>query len=398
MEKGKNMQDNNEFSPETLAIRAGIERSQFGEHGEALYLTSSFVQKSAEEAALRFADIEPGYTYSRFSNPTVSVFQDRLAALEGAQSAVAAASGMSAILGLVMGLLQMGDEVVASNALFGTTINLFKTILNKFGIVTHFVDPTNLSAWEAACTNKTRLLFVETPSNPLSDIADIQELARIAHRHGAWLAVDNSFCSPALQQPLKLGADLVVHSGTKYLDGQGRVLGGAVLGRKELVHPVFLFLRSAGPTLSAFNAWVLLKGLETLHLRMRAHSESALKLATWLETLPNIERVYHSFLPSHPQYELARKQQKGGGGVVSFVVKGGKEAAWKAIDATRMLSITANLGDTKTTITHPATTTHGRVSPEARQEAGVVDGLIRVAVGLEDINDIQADLARGLVK
>ena len=385
-----------DFELETLAIRAGQERSQFGEHSEALYLTSSFVFKSAAEAAARFTGQQPGNIYARFTNPTVSVFQDRLAALEGAETCVATSSGMSAILACVMGLLSAGDHVVASRSLFGSTVQLFGNILKRFGIETSFVSLSDPAEWEAALQPNTKLLFVETPSNPLTEIGDISALAAIARKAGAWLAVDNCFCTPILQRPLDLGADIVIHSATKYLDGQGRVLGGAVLGRKELMEPVYGFLRTAGPTLSAFNAWVILKGLETLSLRMEAHSRHALELALWLEQQPQVERVYYPGLPSHPQYALAKRQQKTGGGIVAFDVKGGKEAAWRVVDATRMLSITANLGDTKTTITHPATTTHGRITPEQRAAAGIGDGLLRVAVGLEALADIKADLARGL--
>jgi O-succinylhomoserine sulfhydrylase len=384
------------YELETLAIRAGIERSQFGEHAEALYLTSSFVFGSAKEAADRFASREPGNIYSRFTNPTVTVFQERLAALEGAESCIATASGMSAILACAMGLLSAGDHVVASRSLFGATVQLFANILGRFGVETSFVSQTDPEAWQAAVRPNTRLLFAETPSNPLTEVCDIAALARIAKGAGAWLAVDNCFCTPILQRPLDLGADIVIHSATKYLDGQGRVLGGAVLGSHELMDKVFAFLRTAGPTLSPFNAWVILKGLETLQLRMEAHSRNALELALWLERQPGVERVYYPGLPSHPQYALAKRQQKSGGGIVAFEVAGGQEAAWRVVDATRMISITANLGDTKTTITHPATTTHGRLTPEQRAAAGIGDGLLRIAVGLEAIGDIQADLARGL--
>lgn len=381
---------------DTLAVRAGIQRSQFHEHAEALFLTSSFVFDSAEQAAKRFSGEEPGNIYARFTNPTVTMFQERLAALEGAEACVATASGMSAILACVMGLLSAGDHIVASRAIFGATVQLFGNILKRFGVETSFVSPTDVGEWQAAVRPNTRLLFAETPSNPLTEVCDIAALADIAHRHGAWLAVDNCFCTPVLQRPLELGADIVIHSATKYLDGQGRVLGGAVLGSKALLEGVYTFLRTAGPTLSAFNAWVILKGLETLRLRMEAHSANALALARWLEEQPQVARVLYPGLPSHPQHALAMRQQKTGGGIVSFEVKGGREAAWRVIDATRLLSITANLGDTKTTITHPATTTHGRLTPEQRAAAGISDGLIRIAVGLEAVEDIQADLARGL--
>jgi O-succinylhomoserine sulfhydrylase len=390
------------FNPEglgldTLAVRAGIERSQFGEHAEAMYLTSSFVFKSAAEAAARFSNQQPGNIYSRFTNPTVTMFEQRLAALEGAECCIATSSGMAAILSTAMGLLKSGDHVVCSAGVFGATVQLFGTILKRFGIDTTFVSGTEVSAWQAAVKPSTRLLYVETPSNPLTEVYDIAALAGVAHRAGALLAVDNCFCSPALQRPLEFGADVVIHSATKYLDGQGRVLGGAVLGKKEVVYEGVLgFLRTAGPTLSAFNAWVILKGMETLNIRLQAQCASALKLAQWLERQPQVARVYYPGLPSHPQHALAMKQQKSGGGIVSFDLKDGKDAAWRVIDHTRLLSITANLGDTKTTITHPASTTHGRITPEARVAAGIGDGLLRVAVGLENIEDIQADLQRGL--
>ncbi|MCE5180865.1 MAG: O-succinylhomoserine sulfhydrylase [Betaproteobacteria bacterium] len=384
------------YELETLAIRAGIDRSQFNEHSEALYLTSSFVFSNAAEAAATFSGQRPGNIYGRFTNPTVTAFQDRLAVLEGAESCVATASGMSAILATVMGLLSAGDHVVASQSLFGATVQLFGNIMKRFGIETTFVSQTDVEAWRAAVRPNTKLLFAETPSNPLTEICDIAALSQVARQAGAWLAVDNCFCTPILQRPLDLGADIVIHSATKYLDGQGRVLGGAVLGRKEVIDPVFAFLRTAGPTMSAFNAWIFLKGIETLKLRMDAHSRSALELALWLEQQPQVERVYYPGLPSHPQYALAKQQQKSGGGIVAFDVRGGKDAAWRVVDATRLISITANLGDTKTTITHPATTTHGRITPEQRAVAGIGDGLLRVAVGLEAMSDLQNDLARGL--
>jgi O-succinylhomoserine sulfhydrylase len=387
-----------DFDPETLAIHAGIHRSQFNEHSESLYLTSSFVFDSAAQAAARFAGEEPGNIYSRFTNPTVTTMQERLAVLEGAEVCIATASGMSAILSCVMGLLSAGDHIVASRSLFGSTVNLFTNILNRFNIETTFVSATDTREWQTAVKSNTRLFFLETPSNPLTEISDIATLAEIAKKAGAWLAVDNCFCTPVVQQPLKLGADLVIHSATKYLDGQGRVLGGAVLGKRDLLMDggIFGFLRTAGPTLSAFNAWVILKGLETLSIRVKAHSAHALEIARWLETHPSVTRVFYPGLPSHPQHELAMRQQKTGGGIVSFEVKGGKEMAWRVVDATRLLSITANLGDTKSTLTHPATTTHGRISQEARNAAGISDGLLRIAVGLESPEDIKADLARGL--
>jgi O-succinylhomoserine sulfhydrylase len=385
-----------DLHPDTLAIRAGTRRTEFSEHSEALFLTSSFVFGSAAEAAARFSGAEPGPIYARFTNPGVTMFEERLAALEGAQRCVAFASGMAAILATVMGLMKAGEHVVASRAVFGSTVQLFQNILGRFGVETTFVSPTDTAEWEAAIKPNTKLFFLESPSNPLTEISDIRALAAIAHRHGAWLAVDNCFCTPILQRPLELGADIVIHSATKYLDGQGRVLGGAVLGGRELLEPVFTFLRTAGPTLSAFNAWVLLKGLETLPVRMRAHSDNALALATWLESHPRVKRVLYPGLASHPQHDLAMAQQKSGGGIVAFEVEGGKEAAWRVIDATRVMSITANLGDTRTTITHPATTTHGRLTPEQRAAAGIGDDLIRIAAGLEDLEDLRADLARGL--
>ncbi len=387
---------NDEYDIDTLAVRAGTVRSQFNEHSEAMFLTSSFVFGSAAEAAARFKGEEPGPIYARFTNPTVSMMEARLAALEGAERCVAFASGMAAILATVMGLMKAGEHVVASRSIFGSTVQLFNNILGRFGIETTFVSPTDPEEWRAAVKPDTKLFFVESPSNPLTEVSDIRALARIAHESGAWLAVDNCFCSPALQKPLDMGADIVIHSATKYLDGQGRVLGGAVLGSQALMEGVYTFLRTAGPTLSAFNAWVILKGLETLSIRMDAHSKNALALAQWLEAQPQVARVLYPGLPSHPQHELAMAQQKTGGGIVAFELKGGKDAAWKLIDATRMLSITANLGDTKTTITHPATTTHSRMTPEQREAAGISDGLVRIAVGLESIHDIQADLARGL--
>jgi O-succinylhomoserine sulfhydrylase len=385
------------YQLETLAVRAGIERSQFGEHSEALYLTSSFVFKSAAQAAARFANQEPGNIYSRFTNPTVSVFEKRLAALEGAECCVSTSSGMAAILSCVMGLLKSGDHIVCSAGVFGATVQLLGNIMKRFGVDTTFVSGTDIANWQSALTPRTRLLYLETPSNPLTEIYDVAALAGVAKKAGALFAVDNVFATPILQRPLDLGADIVIHSATKYLDGQGRTLGGAVLGKRDVIYEgVFGFLRTAGPTLSPFNAWVMLKGLETLGIRMQAQSASALELARWLEKHPRVERVYYPGLPSHPQYELARRQQKGPGAILSFDVKGGKEAAWRVVDATRLLSITANLGDTKSTITHPASTTHGRISPEARAAAGLGDGLLRIAVGLEAVADIRADLARGL--
>ena len=385
------------FEPSTLGVRAGTARSAFNEHSEALFLTSSFVFDSARQAAERFTGPEGGYVYSRFTNPTVTMFQDRLAALEGAQACVATASGMSAILAASMALLKAGDHVVCSNAVFGATVQLYATILSRFGIETSFVSPTRVEEWQRAVRPNTRLLFLETPSNPLGEISDIAAIAAVAKKARAVLAVDNALCTPALQRPLEFGADLVIHSATKYLDGQGRVLGGAVLGAKgPAMDAVFGFLRTAGPSLSPFNAWVILKGMETLELRMLAQSERALALARWLEGHANVARVHYPGLASHPQHALALRQQRAGGAIVSFEVKGGREAAWKVVDSTRLISITGNLGDVKTTITHPATTTHGRISAEARAAAGISEGLLRVAVGLEALEDLKTDLARGL--
>lgn len=388
--------DDRKYQPETLAVRAGQERSQFNEHSEALYLTSSYVFDSAAQAAARFSGAEEGNVYSRFTNPTVAAFQQRLAALEGAESCVATASGMSAIMSLVMALCSAGDHIVASTGLFGATQQLLGGILSRFGIQTTFVAQTRVDAWEAAIRPETRLFFLETPSNPLTEIADIAALSGVAHARGILVAVDNCFCTPILQRPLELGADLVVHSATKFLDGQGRVLGGAVAGAKPLTDEVLKFLRTAGPTLSAFNAWVLLKGLETLKIRLEAQSANALALATWLEAHPKVARVYYPGLPSHPQFALASAQQKSGGAIVSFEVKGARPQAWTVVDQCRLLSITANLGDTKTTLTHPATTTHGRITPEQRAAAGITEGLLRVAVGLEALTDLQDDLDAGL--
>jgi O-succinylhomoserine sulfhydrylase len=388
----------NEWDFETLAIRTGHVRTNEGEHSEAIFPTSSFVFRSAAEAAARFGGSEPGNIYARFTNPTVRYFEDRLAALEGGEACVATSTGMSAILAVMLGLLKAGDHVVCSRAVFGTTTLLLQNIVGKFGVAFSFVDLTDMAGWEAALQPNTRLLFVETPANPLTEIVDIRELADLAHRNGSLLVVDNCFCTPALQRPLELGADIVVHSATKYLDGQGRALGGAVVGDKQRVgKEVYGVLRNGGVSMSPFNAWIFLKGLETLSLRMRAHCDNALQLAQWLEAHPAIERVHYPGLASHPQHALARRQQSGFGGIVSFIVNGGQDAAWQVIDATQMLSITANLGDTKTTITHPATTTHGRLTPEQKVQAGIADGLVRVSVGLESIRDIQRDLARGLV-
>lgn len=381
---------------DTLAVRAGQRRTPEGEHGEAMFLTSSYVFRTAADAAARFAGEVPGNVYSRYTNPTVRAFEERIAALEGAEQAVATASGMSAILSIVMSQCSAGDHVLVSRSVFGSTISLFEKYLKRFGVEVDYPPLADLAGWEAAFKPNTKLLFVESPSNPLAELVDIAALAEIAHARGALLAVDNCFCTPALQQPLKLGADIVMHSATKYIDGQGRSMGGVVAGRKAQMEGVVGFLRTAGPTLSPFNAWIFLKGLETLRVRMQAHCASALELARWLEQQPDIERVYYAGLESHPQHELAKRQQSAFGAVVSFEVAGGKEAAWRFIDATRVISITTNLGDTKTTIAHPATTSHGRLSPQERANAGIADNLIRVAVGLEDIADLKADLARGL--
>lgn len=381
---------------DTLAVRAGQHRTPEGEHGEAMFLTSSYVFRTAADAAARFAGEQPGNVYSRYTNPTVRAFEERIAALEGAEQAVATASGMAAILAIVMSHCSAGDHVLVSRSVFGSTISLFEKYLKRFGVQVDYVPLADLDGWKAAFKANTRLLFVESPSNPLAELVDIAALADIAHARGTLLVVDNCFCTPALQQPLKLGADIVMHSATKYIDGQGRSMGGVVAGKSSLMEAVVGFLRTAGPTLSPFNAWVFLKGLETLRIRMQAHCASALELALWLEQQAGIERVYYAGLPSHPQHELAKRQQSAFGAVVSFEVAGGKEAAWRFIDATRVISITTNLGDTKTTIAHPATTSHGRLSPQERASAGIGDNLIRVAVGLEDLADLKADLARGL--
>ncbi|KWT92087.1 MULTISPECIES: O-succinylhomoserine sulfhydrylase [unclassified Variovorax] len=387
---------------DTLAVRAALERSQYGENSEALFLTSSFVQPDAETSARRFAGTEEGFTYTRTSNPTVASFERRLAALEGTEAAIGAASGMAAILMMCMGLLKAGDHVVCSRSVFGSTLNLIGRDFGKFGVETTFVSQTDVAEWKAAIKPNTKLLFAETPTNPLTDVCDIRALADLAHGAGALLAVDNCFCSPALQRPIEFGADLIIHSGTKYLEGQGRVLAGAICGSQKLIDVFATVVRTAGMALSPFNAWVVLKGLETLGIRMQAHCAAGLALAQWLETQPAVKRVYYPGLASHPQHELAMRQQSGqGGAVVSFDVQGdtpeaARSNAFHVIDSTRVLSITANLGDTKTTITHPATTSHGRLSEEQRQAAGIGQGLIRVAVGLDHIDDIRADLLRGL--
>lgn len=382
---------------DTRAVRAGQQRTAEGEQSEPIFTTSSFTYESAAQAAARFSGEEPGNIYSRFTNPTVRMFEERLAALEGGQRCVATSSGMAAILSTCLGLLKSGDHIVSSRSIFGSTTMLFNNYLAKFGIETTYVPQTDPAAWRKALRPDTRLLFLETPSNPLTEVADIAELATIAHEAGARLVVDNCFCTPALQRPLALGADIVVHSATKYIDGQGRCVGGAVVGDADAVGgDVYGFLRTAGPTLSPFNAWVFLKGLETLRLRMRAHSENALALARWLEGQPTVARVHYPGLDSHPQHVLAARQQSAFGGILAFEVAGGREAAWRFIDAVRVMSITANLGDAKSTITHPASTTHGRLTPEQRLDAGVSEGLIRLSVGLEDVADLRADLACGL--
>lgn len=388
--------DLSEAALDTLAVRAGQHRTPEGEHSEALFLSSSYVFRSAADAAARFAGEQPGNVYSRYTNPTVRAFEERIAAMEGAEQAVATASGMAAILATVMSLCSAGDHILVSRSVFGATVSLFDKYFKRFGVEVDYVGLSDIDRWRAACKPNTRLFFVESPSNPLAELVDIRALARVAQEQGALLAVDNCFCTPALQKPLALGADIVIHSATKYIDGQGRCLGGVVAGRHEHMQEVVGFLRTAGPSLSPFNAWVFLKGLETLRLRMAAHCASALELAGWLEQQPEVEKVYYAGLPSHPQHALACSQQSAFGAVVSFEVRGGREAAWRFIDATRVVSITANLGDAKTTITHPASTTHGRLPAETREAAGIRDGLIRLAVGLEDVEDLRADLQRGL--
>jgi O-succinylhomoserine sulfhydrylase len=393
--------DDQHGGTQTRAVRAGTVRSQFNEHSEALFLTSSFVFDSAEQAARRFAGQEEGYVYSRFSNPTVRMFEQRLAALEGGQDCVATASGMSAILMLCLAHLKAGDHVLCSANVFGATVQLFSNQLARFGIETTFVQGTDPSGWRSAARPRTRLMFCETPSNPLMEVVDLAAFAALGRELGALTVVDNCFCTPALQRPLEFGVDLVMHTATKYLDGQGRVLGGALVGRAEFVREVLLpALRTTGPSLSAFNAWVLLKGLETLPLRLKAQSASALHLARWLQAQPAVARVLYPGLESHPQHTLARLQQSGFGAVVAFELKAAeaeaRQRAWRLIDAVRLLSITANLGDTRSTITHPATTTHGRLTPEMRQRAGIGESLVRIAVGLEDVEDLQQDLQRGL--
>lgn len=387
------------YGVNTLAVRAGQQRTDEGENSEPLFLTSSFVFKDTAQAAARFAEEEPGNVYSRFTNPTVRIFEERLAAMEGAERCIATSSGMSAILSTCLGLLKAGDHVVSSRSIFGTTVNLFNNVLSKFGIETSFVPLGDYAAWAAAVTDNTRLLFLETPSNPLTEVADVQRLADIAHKRGCLLVVDNCFCTPALQQPFQFDADVVIHSATKYLDGQGRCVGGAVLGSEALLgEAVFDVLKKAGPSMSPFNAWVFLKGLETLGLRMQAHSRNAAELADWLRAQRGIEKVYYPGLAGHPQHALAKRQQKGFGGIVSFVVEGGQKAAWRLIDHTELFSITANLGDSKSTITHPATTTHSRLTDEEREQAGILPGLVRLSAGHEDAFDLKNDLQYALTK
>jgi O-succinylhomoserine sulfhydrylase len=383
----------------TKAVRVGHRRTAESEQSEPIFPTSSFVFDNAEQAAARFSGDEPGNIYSRFTNPTVRTFEERLAALEGGESAVATSSGMSAILSTMMALLQAGDHVVSSMSIFGTTRVLFDKYLSKFGIDTDYVKLSDLDDWKRAIKPETKILFLETPSNPLNEIADLEALSALAKANGCLLVVDNCFCTPALQKPLEFGADIVVHSATKYIDGQGRCIGGAVVGDAEKVgEEVYGFLRTAGPTMSPFNAWTFMKGLETLDLRMKAHSASALDLAQWLQQQPAVSQVFYAGLPSHPQHELAKKQQSAFGGIIAFEIKGGQQDAWKMINALEWISITANLGDSKTTITHPATTTHGRLTPEARDAAGITDGMLRISVGLESVEDIKADLSLGFSK
>ncbi len=389
--------DWNEFDFATTAVRAGHVRTHEGEHSEAIFSTSSFVFQNAAEAAARFQNKQPGNVYSRFTNPTVRTFEQRLAALEGGECCVATSSGMAAIMATCVALLEAGDHIVAASGMFGSTTQLFKKYLTRMGNPVDFAQIDSIDDWRNKITPQTKMLFLETPTNPLTQLADIAALAEIAEKNNALLVVDNCFCTPVLQKPLELGAHIVIHSATKFIDGQGRCVGGAVVGDKQRVgEDIFAYLRTAGPTMSPFNAWVFLKGLETLEIRMQRHCESAAKLAQWLQDEPSVERVHYPGLSQHPQHELCKQQQKGFGGIVSIEVAGGKEAAWKVINSTELLSITANLGDAKTTITHPATTTHGRITDEERAAAGISDGLLRIAVGLESPEDIFADLKRGL--
>ncbi|WP_456404252.1 O-succinylhomoserine sulfhydrylase [Thiolapillus sp.] len=391
------MDDYSDWKMATRAIRVGHHRTAEGEHAPPIFTTSSYVYKSAAQAAARFSGDEPGNIYSRFTNPTVRNFEERLAAMEGGEVCVATATGMAAIMTTCIGLLEQGDHLLSSRSIFGSTVILFNKYLARFGIDTTYAPLADVDAWRAAIQPNTKMLFVETPSNPLGELGDIRALADLAHEHDCLLVVDNCFCTPALQRPLDFGADIVIHSATKYLDGQGRCMGGAVVGdEKNVGEEVYGVLRTAGPSMSPFNAWVFLNGLETLDLRMKAHSANAAELAQWLQEQPKVSKVHYPGLDSHPQKALADSQMKLPGGMLSFEVDGGQAAAWKVIDATRLLSITANLGDTKSTVTHPASTTHGRLTPEQRADAGIGDGLIRISVGLEDIADIQTDLARGL--
>ncbi len=384
------------YGLETVAVRAGQHRTNEGENSEPIFPTSSFTFKSAAQAAARFGGEEDGNIYSRFTNPTVRTFEERLAAMEGGERCVATSSGMSAILATCMGLLNFGDHVVSSRSIFGTTTMLFQNILSKFGITTTFVELNDYAAWESSIITSTKLLFLETPSNPLAELADIQRIAKLAKSKNVILVVDNCLTTPALQKPLALGADIVIHSATKYLDGQGRAVGGAVVGKHDLLEPVYGFLRTAGPTMSPFNAWIFLKGLETLQIRMERHCQNAMTIARWLSQQPVVTKVYYPGLEDHPDHLLAKSQQKDFGGIVAFEVKGGRETAWNIIDNTRIISITANLGDTKTTITHPATTTHGRLSADEKEKSGISEGMIRLSVGLEDPQDIIQDLMHGL--
>lgn len=381
---------------DTLAIRSGFERTQYGEHGEPIMATSSYVFKNAAEAAARFSGEADGPIYSRFTNPTVQIFEQRLAALEGGEACIGAASGMAATATLLLGTLQQGDEIVATRNMFGSTVNLFKNFLPRYGITVHWADGLGIESWLPLVNRNTRLLYLETPTNPLTQLADIQAFAELAHTNNAQLVVDNCFCTPALQKPLEHGADIVIHSATKFLDGQGRCVGGAVVGSAELVTKLTAFMRSAGPCMSPFNAWVFIKGLETLNLRMYKHSENAATLASWLQDHPGVDHVYYPGLDSHPDKALAARQQKTAGGILSFELAGGRKRAWQCIDRVGLCSITGNLGDARTTITHPATTTHGRMSAEDRAASGIGEGLVRLAVGLEDVRDIQADLEQAL--
>ncbi len=391
------MSDTDKYGINTRAVRAGQVRTAENEHSEPMFLSSSYVFANAAEAAARFKGDSPGNIYTRFTNPTVRTFEQRLAEMEQAERCIGTSSGMSAIMCTVLGLLKSGDHMVSSRSVFGTTVNLFSNIFPKFGINTTFVELTDYAAWEQAITSETKLLFFETPSNPLTEIADIKKLADIAHNNDALLVVDNCFCTPALQLPIPLGADIVIHSATKYLDGQGRCLGGAIVGSEAILgEDIYGFLRSGGASMSPFNAWVFLKGLETLAIRMRAHCENAQQLADWLSSHSSVERVYYPGLDSHPQHDLSSQQQSGHGGIVSFEVKGGQDVAWNVIDSVDIFSITANLGDTKSTITHPATTTHHKLSDEQRQLAGIKSNLIRISVGLEDTNDLIQDLDQAL--